>query len=91
MDYILVGGGGGDICVLKMLFIVQTIVIFKDFMLTTCLKYPMGLFFWRGGGGGGKGGLYMEEVFRFKSWFLNAPGLYRVGLIIGILRYPSLK
>ena len=33
------------------------------------------------------GGLYMEGVFRFKSWFLNAPGLiYTVGLIIEILR-----
>ena len=26
------------------------------------------------------GGLYIENVFRFKSWFLNAPGdLYTVG------------
>ena len=29
----------------------------------------------------------MEGVFRFRSWFLNARGLYTVGLIIGILRY----
>ena len=29
----------------------------------------------------------MEGVFRFKSWFLNAPGLIHGGLIIGILRY----
>ena len=26
-------------------------------------------------GGEGGEGLYMEGVFRFKSWFLNAPGL----------------
>ena len=47
------GGGGGyscaktrmDICVLKMLFIVQTIVIFLDFMLTTCLYYSFLLFY----------------------------------------------
>ena len=32
-------------------------------------------------------GLYMERIFRFKSWFLNAPGLYTEGLIMGILRY----
>ena len=25
------------------------------------------------------GGLYMEGVFRFKSWFLNAPGLIHGG------------
>ena len=30
-----------------------------------------------------RGSLYMEEVFRFKSWFLNAPGLIHGG----ILRY----
>ena len=31
----------------------------------------------------------MERVFRFKSWFLNAPCriLYMVGLIIAILQY----
>ena len=29
----------------------------------------------------------MEGIFRFKSWFLNAPGLVTVGLIIGTLRY----
>ena len=33
-------------------------------------------FFFLGGGGGG---LYMEGVFRFKSWFLNAPGLIHSG------------
>ena len=26
-----------------------------------------------------RGGLYMEGVFRFKSWFLNAPGLIQGG------------
>ena len=40
---------------------------------------------------GGGGGLYMEGVFRFKSWFLNARGLYTMGLIIGILRYISIS
>ena len=37
--------------------------------------------------GGGGGGLYMEGLFQFKSWFLNALGLYTVGLIMGILQY----
>ena len=31
--------------------------------------------------------LYMEGVCRFKSWFVNARGLYKVELIMGILRY----
>ena len=39
-------------------------------------KYnPRGLIF-----GDGGGGLYMEGVFRFKSWFLNAPGLIHGGV-----------
>ena len=65
--------------------------VFRFFPLssTRCLNLIIpnitsgGLFFLGGGGGG----LYMEGVFRFKSWFLNARGLYTVGLIIGILRY----
>ena len=54
-----------------MLFIVQTIVIFKDFMLTTCLKYPMGLFFWRGEG---EGGLIHGRSFSFQKLVPKRPG-----------------
>ena len=66
----------------KRYFLVQAISFLEDFLLATCLYYwflllfyskynPRGIILW---------GLYnMEGVFRFKSWFLNAPGLVHGG------------
>ena len=91
-----------NICVLKTLFFVQAVVIFFEifcsqpvfitefslFYFYQCIYNCQFHTYFRGD-------LYMEGVFRFKSWILNTPGLihggtyYRNFTVISIRARPT--
>ena len=87
----LLGGGGGlylgggawaNILSFENTIFFQAIIFCSQSVFITNFLY-----FIISNGASFPGGLYMEGIFRFKSWFLNAPGLIQGGAYYRILLY----